>query len=69
MMKHPAAFSIAVRETLTAMLVTFMALKLCGLIDWSWWWITAPFWGGLAFVAALVAVFGIVVLAIAAFDR
>ena len=25
----------------------FIAYKLAGLIDWSWWWITAPLWGSL----------------------
>lgn len=24
--------------------VAFVVLKLCGVIDWSWWWVTAPFW-------------------------
>lgn len=28
--------------------VVFVTLKLCGVIAWSWWWVTAPFWGGLA---------------------
>jgi hypothetical protein len=23
----------------------FIYLKLCGTIDWSWWWVLAPFWG------------------------
>lgn len=27
--------------------VVFVTLKLCGVIDWSWWWVTLPFWGGL----------------------
>jgi hypothetical protein len=22
----------------------FLVLKLCGQINWSWWWITAPLW-------------------------
>lgn len=22
----------------------FLTLKLTGHIDWSWWWVTAPFW-------------------------
>jgi hypothetical protein len=22
----------------------FVTLKLCGVIDWSWWWVTLPFW-------------------------
>lgn len=25
--------------------VAFVILKLCGVIKWSWWWVTAPFWG------------------------
>ena len=26
----------------------FVTLKLTGYITWSWWWVTAPFWGGFA---------------------
>lgn len=26
--------------------LVFLVLKLTGVIDWSWWWITAPLWGG-----------------------
>jgi hypothetical protein len=22
----------------------FLILKLCGVINWSWWWVTAPLW-------------------------
>lgn len=25
--------------------VIFLILKLTKVIDWSWWWITAPLWG------------------------
>ena len=24
----------------------FVTLKLCNVIDWSWWLVTLPFWGG-----------------------
>ena len=24
--------------------ITFLVLKLTHVIDWSWWWITAPLW-------------------------
>ena len=41
--------------------VVFVALKLTGYIDWSWWYVTLPFWGGLAF--ALIAFVIIAVLA------
>ena len=36
-----------------AMFLLFLGLKLGGVIDWSWWWVTAPLWIPLAFVAAL----------------
>lgn len=25
--------------------IVFLILKLTDVIDWSWWWITAPLWG------------------------
>ena len=25
--------------------IVFVTLKLCGVISWSWWWVTSPFWG------------------------
>jgi hypothetical protein len=33
--------------------ITFVVLKLTGFIDWSWWWVTLPFWGGFALAVAL----------------
>jgi predicted small integral membrane protein len=24
--------------------VAFIVLKLVGIINWSWWWVLAPFW-------------------------
>lgn len=41
--------------------VAFIVLKLCGVIHWSWWWVTAPFWGGL--VLFLVILFGVLLVA------
>ena len=32
--------------------ILFVGLKLGGVITWSWWWVTAPLWGGA--VAVLV---------------
>lgn len=26
------------------LLLTFIILKLVGVIDWSWWWVMSPFW-------------------------
>jgi len=36
--------------------VVFVVLKLCHVIDWSWWWVTLPFWGGAALVLAIFLV-------------
>ena len=43
--------------------VVFVALKLTGYIDWSWWLVTLPFWGGFALVAVGFIVFLIAYLA------
>lgn len=31
---------------LTVLFLIFMVLKLTGHIDWSWWYVTLPLWGG-----------------------
>lgn len=33
--------------------LVFLVLKLTGVIDWSWWWITAPLWGGFGILLAI----------------
>ena len=35
--------------------VAFVILKLCKIIDWSWWWVLVPIWGPIAIVAGIVA--------------
>ena len=32
-------------KTLNLLGVAFVVLKLCKVIDWSWVWVTMPFWG------------------------
>lgn len=39
---------------LSVLVVVFITLKLCGVIDWSWWWVLAPFWIPLAVLGLLV---------------
>lgn len=36
--------------------VAFVVLKLTGHIDWSWWWVTAPFWMPLMVVVVAFAI-------------
>lgn len=26
------------------LLIVFIVLKLCDVIDWSWWWVLSPLW-------------------------
>lgn len=45
--------------------IAFVVLKLCGVIAWSWWWVTLPFWGFLAVI--VIILLGIGLFALAAF--
>lgn len=36
--------------------VVFVTLKLTGVIVWSWWWVTLPFWGGLALLLTVAVI-------------
>lgn len=38
----------------TILFVVFLVLKLCGVIDWSWWWVTAPIWIPVAFCLLII---------------
>ena len=38
--------------------LVFLVLKLAGIIAWSWWWVTAPLWIGLALALVVLVVFG-----------
>ena len=42
-----------------AALITLIALKLAGVVAWSWWWVLSPMWIGgfaLALVAGMLAI-------------
>ncbi len=41
--------------------IVFIVLKLCHVIDWSWWWVTAPIWGPVVLVLALAFIVGIAI--------
>ena len=41
--------------------ITFVVLKLCKVIDWSWWWVLSPIWISTA-LAILVVLIGIIVI-------
>jgi membrane protein YdbS with pleckstrin-like domain len=52
--------------------VLFVALKLLGITavaEWSWWWVTCPFWIGIALVLVILLGVGIAVTIAAAWDK
>ena len=40
----------------TALFITFLVLKLTGVIDWSWLWVFSPIWIPIAFVIVVMFV-------------
>ena len=41
-----------------ALALLFIALKLLGVISWSWWWVLSPVWiGGLIILVIIVALY------------
>ena len=42
--QRPQSVSAAMRPLLGTALITFIALKLAGVVAWSWWWVLSPLW-------------------------
>lgn len=40
--------------------LVFLVLRLTGVIDWSWWWVTSPLWLAALATAAGLLVAGVV---------
>lgn len=53
--------------------IALVVLKLCGVIDWSWWWVTCPFWAGAVIVLAVIggalAIVTLTAIVVAVFRR
>lgn len=45
-------FEISITTILT---IIFIILKLCGVINWAWWLVLLPTWGGIALSVIIVA--------------
>ena len=41
----------------TGMFLVFLVLKLCHVIQWSWWWVTAPIWIPLLIIISIILLF------------
>ena len=42
--------------------VAFIVLKLVGVIDWSWWLVTLPFYGPVILLIIILIIVGLIVL-------
>ena len=49
-------------STLGLLGVLFVGLKLAKVIDWSWWYVTMPFWIGAAILIVVFIVYWIIKL-------
>jgi len=39
--------------------IVFITLKLCSVIDWSWWWVLCPLWIPVAILFVVLASLGV----------
>ena len=39
--------------------LSFIVLKLCGIINWTWWWVLSPTWICILLVVAIVFIIAI----------
>lgn len=44
--------------------IVFLILKLCNVIDWSWWWVTAPLWIPTGLALIIIIICGIIMACI-----
>jgi hypothetical protein len=49
----------------TPLFLVFLILKLTGVINWSWWWVTSPLWLPFAFIAVVVVIAAILAAIVA----
>jgi hypothetical protein len=49
--------------------IALLVLKLTHVINWSWWWITAPLWGGIALGVGIVVIWLLFVCVAALFEK
>lgn len=50
----------------TVLFIVFLILKLCNVITWSWWWVTAPLWIPFG-LALIVMTIGLLLIGIASY--
>lgn len=54
-------FTIGGTGFFNSLFLVFLTLKLCKVIDWSWWWVSAPLWMPISIGLFLMVVSAIVI--------
>ena len=49
--------------------IVFLILKLTNVINWSWWWITAPLWIPVSIALVVLLISSVVIGIISIFER
>ena len=53
--------------------LVFLVLQLTNVINWSWWWVTAPLWGpvalGIGIMVLIIPIWIITMISIAILDE
>lgn len=44
--------------------IVFIVLKLCNVIDWSWWWVLSPMWISIIVMILIIIVATLVLILI-----
>lgn len=47
-------------EFVGVLTILFIALKLLGKIDWSWWWVLSPLWISMSFGLVVLSIIVII---------
>ncbi len=67
--KQITPVSVTATPPFTLLFLTFLVLKLCGVITWSWWWIFAPLWIPIAVGCCALMLIVLIVIAREIFSR
>jgi hypothetical protein len=57
-----SSWRLSVPGQLPLAVIPLIALRLAGIIDWSWWWVLVPLWGSVALLAVLMGGFLLVLI-------
>ena len=52
--RQGSSWRLSIPGQLPLAVIPLIALKLAGIIGWSWWWVLVPLWGSAVIFVALI---------------